>query len=67
MKRLKAKGIKVIVFEPALEAEAFLGSEVIRDLAAFKDRADVIIANRRTADLSDVTEKAFTRDLFGAD
>jgi UDPglucose 6-dehydrogenase len=55
------------VFEPALEAEAFLGSEVIRDLAAFKDRADVIIANRRTADLSDVTEKAFTRDLFGAD
>jgi UDPglucose 6-dehydrogenase len=67
MKRLKAKGIEVIVFEPTLDQETFFGSAVLHDLAGFKDRADVIIANRRTADLADVTEKVFTRDLFGAD
>jgi UDPglucose 6-dehydrogenase len=67
MKRLKAKGIEVIVFEPALEAGSFFGSEVLHDLAAFKGRADVIVANRRTGDLADVPDKIFTRDLFGSD
>lgn len=67
MKRLKAKGIPVIVYEPAMEEETFYGSEVMRDLEAFKARADVIVANRHSADLDDVADKVFTRDLFGAD
>ena len=67
MKRLKAKGIEVIVFEPALNEETFFGSEVLHDLAVFKIRSDVIIANRRHETLVDVLEKVFTRDLFGSD
>jgi len=67
MKRLKAKGIEVIVFEPALHEETFFGSEVSHDIADFKARADVIIANRTTPDLADVEDKVFTRDLFGSD
>jgi UDPglucose 6-dehydrogenase len=67
MKRIKAKGVNVVVYEPALDAPDFFHSEVINDLSAFKSRCDVIIANRRTADLDDVADKVFTRDLFGGD
>ena len=67
MKRIKAKGIKVVVYEPALKEEEFFRSPVIHDLEAFKQQCDIIIANRRTDVLADVDHKVFTRDLFGSD
>lgn len=67
MKRIKGKGIKCVVYEPVLTATEFFKSPVIRDLEAFKAESDIIIANRHSDDLADVSEKVFTRDLFGVD
>lgn len=67
MKRIKAKGIKVVVYEPMLEQETFYNSKVMRDLEEFKKSCDVIVSNRLTNDLTDVKEIVFTRDLFGSD
>ena len=67
MKRLKAKGVEVIVHEPVLEEPDFFRSRVVNDLEAFKAEADLIVANRLTDDIRDVADKVFTRDLFGAD
>jgi UDPglucose 6-dehydrogenase len=67
MKRLRARGVEVIVFEPTLKTAEFLQCAVVSDLAAFKEQADLIVANRRTEELTDVTHKVYTRDLFGSD
>lgn len=67
MKRLKAKGIEVVVYEPTLAQAAFFGSDVMTDLQGFKDRSDVIVSNRQSAELEDVAGKVYTRDLFGGD
>jgi len=67
MARIKAKGIEVVIYEPALNEDSFFNSKVINDLNAFKSMSDVIVANRVTVDIEDAEEKVYTRDLFGVD
>ena len=67
MKRMKVKGVPVVVYEPTLDAPEFFGSEVTHDLEAFKAGCDVIVANRWSDELADVADKVYTRDLFKRD
>lgn len=67
MKRVKAKGIEVVVYEPSLDEDNFFGSKVVKDIDTFKNECDVVIANRAAPELADIGDKLFTRDIFGSD
>ena len=67
MKRIKAKGIKVIIYEPLLNEPQFFYSTVVKDLSSFKGMSDVIVSNRMDGELNDVVHKVFTRDIFHSD
>ena len=67
MKRIKAKGIKVVIYEPTYDELEFFQSEILKSLDEFKNTSDLIISNRMSVELDDVKEKVFTRDLFGSD
>jgi UDPglucose 6-dehydrogenase len=67
MKRIKARGIEVVVYEPTLKSKDFFNSKVVRQLSDFKQQSDVIVANRLDEEINDVLTKVFSRDLFGKD